>query len=100
MPPSEALMTPAQVAQIFGVRQHKRLRGKLHSMLEKLDNGHHVLRVYCKSSLARLYEKFSTFLPSSRDLCQHVNRLQDLGLKKGLDNLDALRNKLEQNTPY
>jgi hypothetical protein len=72
------------------LRKHKRLRGKLHSMLEKLDHSHHVLRVYCKSSVARLYEKFSTFL--RLEIC--VNRLQDLGLKKGLENLDALRNKL------
>ena len=76
--------------QIFGVRKHKRLRGKLHSMLEKLDHGHHVLRVYCKSLVARLYEKFSTFL--RLEIC--VNRLKDLGLNKGLKNLGALRTKL------
>ena len=78
------------MAQIFGVRKHKRLRGKLHSMLEKLDHGHHVLRIYGKSLVARLYEKFSTFL--RLEIC--VNRLKDLGLNKGLENLDALREKL------
>jgi hypothetical protein len=83
-------LTADKIAQIFGVRKHKRLLGKLHNMLEKLDHGHHVLRVYCKSSVARLYEKFSTFL--RLEIC--VNRLQDLGLKKGLENLDALRNHL------
>lgn len=83
-------LTADKIAQIFGVRKHKRLRGKLHSMLEKLDHGHHVLRVYCKSSMARLYEKFSTFL--RLEIC--VNRLKDLGLKKGLENLGALREKL------
>jgi hypothetical protein len=72
------------------VRKHKRLHGKLHSMLEKLDHGHHVLRIYCKSQVARLYEKFSTFL--RLEIC--VNRLKDLGLNKGLENLDALREKL------
>jgi hypothetical protein len=25
------------------------MRGKLHSVLEKLDHGHHVLRIYCQS---------------------------------------------------
>jgi hypothetical protein len=59
-------------------------------MLEKLDHGHHVLRIYCKSQVARLDEKFSTFLRV--EIC--VNRLRDLGLNKGLENLDALRNKL------
>jgi hypothetical protein len=83
-------LTADKIAQIFGVRKHKRLRGKLHSMLEKLDHGHPVLRIYGKSLLARLYEKFSTFL--RLEVC--VNRLKDLGLNKGLQNLDALRNKL------
>jgi hypothetical protein len=83
-------LTADKIAQIFGVRKHKRLRGKLHSMLEKLDHGHHVLRIYCKSLVARCYEKFSTFL--RLEIC--VNRLKDLGLNKGLENLDALREKL------
>ena len=40
--------------------------------------------------MARLYEKFSTFL--RLEIC--VNRLKDLGLNKGLENLGALREKL------
>jgi len=32
-------LTADKVAQIFGVRKHKRMRGKLHSMLEKIDQG-------------------------------------------------------------
>ena len=83
-------LTADQIAQIFGVRKHKRMRGKLHSMLEKLDLGHHVLRIYCKSLVARMYEKFATFL--RLEIC--VNRLKDLGLNKGLENLNALRQKL------
>jgi hypothetical protein len=83
-------LTAQTVAQIFGVRLHKRLRGKLHTMLDKFDHGHHVVRVYCKSLVARLYEKFSTFLRV--EIC--VNRLYDLGLNKGLTNLPALRDSL------
>ena len=83
-------LTADVITQIFGVRKHRRLRGKLHSMLEKLDHGHHVLRVYCKSLVGRMYEKFGTFLRV--EIC--VNRLKDLGLNKGLDNLHALRQKL------
>src|SRR6266496_1550616 len=83
-------LTADKIAQIFGVRKHKRIRGKLHSMLEKLDHGHHVLRIYCKSLVARMYEKFATFL--RLEIC--VNRLKDLGLKKGLESLNALRQKL------
>jgi hypothetical protein len=83
-------LTADVITQIFGVRKHKRLRGKLHTMLEKLDHGHHVLRIYCKSLVARMYEKFGTFLRI--EVC--VNRLKDLGLNKGLENLPALRHKL------
>jgi hypothetical protein len=83
-------LTAEKITQIFGVRKHRRIRGKLHSMLEKLDHGHHVLRVYCKNLVARMYEKFATFL--RLEIC--VNRLKDLGLNKGLENFQALRQKL------
>jgi len=79
-----------KVAQIFGTRITRKVRGKVSSLLDRLDHGHHVLRVYCKSLVARMYEKFSTFL--RLEIC--VNRLKDLGLNKGLDNLEALRAKL------
>lgn len=78
------------MAHIFGVRITKRLRGKLHSLIEKLDHGHHVLRIYCKNLVARTYEKFSTFLRV--EVC--VNRMKDLGLNKRLENLERLRQKL------
>jgi len=79
-----------KVAKIFGVRVTKRLRGKLYSVLEKLDHGHHVMRIYCKNLVGRMYEKFSTFLRI--EVC--VNRMKDLGLNKGLENLGCLRQKL------
>jgi hypothetical protein len=68
-----------KVAYIFGVRIAKRLRGKLYSVLEKLDHGHHVLRIYGKNPVGRRYEKFNTFLRV--EVC--VNRRKDLGLNKG-----------------
>lgn len=43
-------------------------------MLEKPDHSHHVLRIYCKGLLARMYEKFATFLR----LEIRVNRVKDL----------------------
>jgi hypothetical protein len=79
-----------KVAKIFGVRLTKHLRGKLYSVLEKLDHGHHVMRIYCKNLVGRMYEKFSTFLRI--EVC--VNRMKDLGLRKGLENLGCLRQKL------
>ena len=83
-----------KVAHIFGVRVTKRLRGKLYSVLEKLDHGHHVMRMYCKNLVGRMYEKFSTFL--RLEVC--VNRMKDLGLNKGLKNLECLRKKLVEIT--
>jgi hypothetical protein len=80
-------LTADKVLQIFGFRKHKRLRGKLYTMLEKIDHGHHVLRAYAKDAVARMYEKFSTFLRV--EVC--VNRLKDFGLNKGLENLKRLR---------
>jgi hypothetical protein len=68
-----------KVAKIFGVRVTKRLNSKLHSVFEKLDHGHHVMRIYCKKMVGRMYEKFSTFLRVEVG----VNRMIDLGLNKG-----------------
>jgi hypothetical protein len=83
-------LTADKVAQIFGFRKTKRLRGKLYTLLEKIDPGHHVLRAYAKSAVARMYEKFSTFL--RLEVC--VNRMKDFGLNKGLENLEKLRQTL------
>ena len=83
-------LTADQITQLFGLRKLKRIRGKLQSQIEKLDHGHHALRIYCKNLVARMYEKFSTFL--RLEVC--VNRMKDLGLNKGLENLPALRQKL------
>src|SRR5712691_4081038 len=56
-----------------------------------LRSGHIIdLATFCKSLVARMYEKFGTFLRV--EIC--VNRLKDLGLNKGLDNLPALRETL------
>src|ERR1700694_4391158 len=79
-----------KVARIFGVRLTKRLHGKLQSVLEKIDHCHHVMRIYCTHLVGRIYEKFSTFMRV--EVC--VNRMKDLGLNKGLKNLEALRRKL------
>jgi hypothetical protein len=66
-------LTADVITQIFGVRKHKRLRGKLHTMLEKVDHGHHVLRIYCKSLVARMYEEFGTFLRI--EVCVNPSRI-------------------------
>jgi hypothetical protein len=45
-----------RIAQVFGWRLHKRLSGKLSSVLERTDHGHHVLRAYAKNAVMRMYE--------------------------------------------
>jgi hypothetical protein len=76
-----------RISQIFGWRLHKRIGGKLTSVLERTEHGHHVLRAYAKNAVMRMYEKFSTFLR----LEALSNNLKDFGLNKGLDNLDDVR---------
>jgi hypothetical protein len=79
-----------RVAQVFGWRLHRRLPGKLASVLESIHHGHHVLRAYAKNAVMRMYEKFSTFLR----LEALSNNLRDFGLNKGLDNLEVVRRTL------
>ena len=83
-------MIPDKITQIFGFRLHKNLRGKLQTVLEKIEHGHHVFRACGKNAVLRMYEKFTTFLR----LEALSNNLKDFGLKKSLDNLEAVREKL------
>ena len=82
-------MTANRVSEIFGVRLTKKLRGKLATVIEQIEYGHHVFRVNFKNALLRQYEKFSRFLRN--ELLS--NNLTDFGLRKGLDHLHAVRQK-------
>ena len=84
-------LTGRKIAEVFGQRLTKRLQGKLYSTIERIDHGHHIFRAYFKNSFVKQYEKFSTFLRN--ELCS--NNLRDLGLKKGLENLNAVRQKFQ-----
>jgi len=75
---------------MFGFRLHKRPRGQLTTVLEKVEHGHHVFRACGKNAVLRMYEKFSTFLR----LEALSNNLPDFGLKKSLDNLETVRQTL------
>ncbi len=83
-------MTARKISELFGLRITRKLRGKLQTTLDRIDQGHHVLRVYCKNAFLKQYEKFSCFLRN--ELCS--NNLADFGLKKGLEHLDAVRRRL------
>jgi hypothetical protein len=80
-------LTAHKIAEIFGARLHRRLPGKLATVIDQIEHGHHVFRAYFKHAFLKQYEKFATFLRN--ELCS--NNLNDFGLKKRLDNLDAVR---------
>jgi hypothetical protein len=83
-------LTADKLSQMFGFRLHKRLRGKLTTVLEKIDHGHHVFRACGKNAVLRRYEKFNTFLR----LEVLSNNLKDFGMKKSLENLETVRQTL------
>jgi hypothetical protein len=89
-------LTAHKISEIFGTRVTRRLRGKLHTTLEQIEHGHHIFRAYGKNGFLKQYEKFSTFLRN--ELCS--NNLADFGLKKGLEHLAAVRQKLLQITDH
>jgi hypothetical protein len=84
-------LTANRISEIFGVRLHKRLRGKLATVIDQVEHGHHVFRAYWKNAFLKQYEKFSRYLRN--ELCS--NNLRDFGLKKGLDHLDAVRKRFQ-----
>src|SRR5437667_978696 len=84
-------LTAHRISEIFGVRLTKKLRGKIATVIEQIEHGHHVFRAYWKNPLLGPYETFSRFLRN--ELCS--NHLRDFGLKKGLDHLDAVRKKFQ-----
>jgi hypothetical protein len=63
-----------QISEIFGQRLHRRMGGKLATVIDRLEHGHHVFRAYFKHCVLRQYEKFSTYLRN--ELCS--NSLKDL----------------------
>ena len=83
-------LTANKIAEVFGHRITKRMKGKLNTVLEQVEHGHHIFRAYYRNAFVKQYEKFSTFLRN--EVCS--NNLADFGLKKGLDHLAAVREKL------
>ena len=82
-------LTANRISELFGVRLHKRLSGKLGTVIDQIEHGHHVFRAYWKNAFLKQYEKFCTLLRN--ELCS--NNLSDFALKKGLQNLNAVRTK-------
>lgn len=82
-------LTAHKISEIFGVRLTRKLKGKLATVVDQMEHGHHVFRAYCKHAFLKQYEKFLTFLRN--EICS--NNLSDFRLKKGLDHLGAVRQR-------
>jgi hypothetical protein len=87
-------LTSNKISEIFGQRLQRRMGGKLATVIDQIEHGHHVFRAYFKHAFLKQYEKFCTFLRN--ELCS--NNLKDFGLKKSLDNLQAVREKFQHIT--
>jgi hypothetical protein len=83
-------MTANKIAEVFGQRVTRKLKGKLNTVVEQIEHGHHIFRAYYRNAFIKQYEKFSTYLRN--EACS--NNLADFGLKKGLDHLAQVREKL------
>ncbi|HYY29295.1 MAG TPA: hypothetical protein VE860_15185 [Chthoniobacterales bacterium] len=84
-------LTADKIAEIFGTRLNRRMRGKLATVIDRIEHGHHVFRAYFKNAFLKQYEKFATFLRN--ELVS--NNLADFQLRKGLDHLDAVRDRFQ-----
>src|SRR6202023_2274424 len=84
-------LTGDKITEIFGTRLNRRMRGKLATVIDRIEHGHHVFRAYFKHAFLKQDEKFATFLRN--ELVS--NNLADFHLKKGLDHLDAVRERFQ-----
>ena len=84
-------LTGDKIAAIFGTRVNRRMRGKLATIIDRAEHGHHVFRAYFKHAFLKQYEKFATYLRN--ELVS--NNLADFHLRKGLDHLHAVRERFQ-----
>ena len=88
------LLTADRIANLFGQRLTKRFKGKLQTVVERIQHGHHVLRTHCRNSFLKAYEKASTFLR----LELVSNNVKDFGRRKTLRYWDAIRTHFHEVT--
>jgi hypothetical protein len=83
------LLSADRIGQIFAQPVRRRVKGKLATVLERLDEGMHVYRAYWKHSFMKAYEKCRTFL-RLEIVC---NDLRDFGIAKALCHLPEVATK-------
>ena len=74
-----------KIATIFGKRVSRRMHGKLATVIDQIEHGHHVFRADFKSGFLKQYEKFRTFLRN-----ELVSRVRS-GLNRSGERLDGRR---------
>src|ERR1700756_7730 len=67
-------LTSHKISDIFGQRLHRKISGKLATVIDQVEHGHHVFRAYFQHAFLKQYEKFSRYLRN--ELCS--NNLKDL----------------------
>ena len=85
-----------RISKMFGIRITKHSKGKLQTVLDKRDLSCPVLRYYFKNSFLRHYLKGSKLNSVRFECC--TNNVYDLGVKRKLENLPALQQKMQQAT--
>lgn len=84
-------LTADRLGVLFGHKIRRRFRGKLQTVMERVDQGLFVVRAYWKNSFLKQYHKVLGFLRNE----VVSNNLYDFGLKKGLEHLDDVRNQFK-----
>src|SRR5258705_6858657 len=84
-------LTPHKIVEIFRIRLNRNMRGKLATVIDRIEHGHHVFRAYFKHAFLKQYEKFATFLRN--ELVS--NNLADFHPKKGLEHRESVRDRFQ-----
>ena len=80
-------MTADKLSNIFGWRITKRLKGKIKTVIKRVEQTHHIFHAHFKNSFVKQYEKFRTFL--RMEMC--TNNTYDLRIKKSIDHMEEVR---------
>jgi len=80
-------MTADKLSNIFGWRITKRFKGKLQTVIKRVDQTHHIFHAHFKNSFVKQYEKFRTFL--RMEIC--TNNTYDLRIKKSIEHMEEVR---------
>ena len=90
-------MTGERIWRAFGRGHRDRIKGKLQTIMERIEHGQHVFRAYWKHAWIKQYEKYATYLRNevtSNNLRDF--KLRDFKLRKELAHLGVVRTRLLQ----